>query len=122
MNKEELLRKLVSKTNECGVIHAIYECFGHGVKVEIGFSSMACSMSIDEINFSVRSLNALKRAGMFTIGDVIHALSGEDLLKVRNLGRKSLNEIKTKILAFGFERLSDPGKHEFFSQLVDLNM
>lgn len=104
MTRSELAQKLAERTNECGLIYAIHELIGNGVNVEIGFTASACGMTIDEINFSVRSMNALRRAGIFTIGDLIKALSGDELIKVRNLGKKSLNEIKTKILAYGCKR------------------
>lgn len=121
MTRSELAQKLAERTNECGLIYAIHELIGNGVNVEIGFTASACSMTIDEINFSVRSMNALRRAGIFTIGDLIKALSGDDLIKVRNLGKRSLNEIKTKILAYGFERQSPYDKHAFFEDLASRN-
>ena len=121
MTRSELAQKLAERTNECGLIYAIHELIGNGVNVEIGFTASACSMTIDEINFSVRSMNALRRAGIFTIGDLIKALSGDELIKIRNLGKKSLNEIKTKILAYGFERLSPYDKQAFFEDLASRN-
>ena len=121
MTRSELAQKLAERTNECGLIHATYELLGNGINVEIGFAASACAMTIDEINFSVRSMNALRRAGIFTIGDLIKALSGDELIKVRNRGKKSLNEIKTKMLAYGFERLSPYEKQIFFEDLVERN-
>ena len=121
MTRNELARKLAERTSECGLIYAIYELIGNGVYVEIGFTASMCAMSIDEINFSVRSMNALRRAGIFTIGDLIKALSGNELIKVRNLGKKSLNEIKTKTLAYGFDRLSPYDKQKFFEDLASRN-
>ena len=121
MTRSELAQKLAVRTNECGLIHAIHELIGNGVNVEIGFTASACVMSIDEINFSVRSMNALRRAGIFTIGDLIKALSGDELIKVRNLGKKSLNEIKTKLLIYGFDQLNAVDKQNFFDELVKRN-
>lgn len=121
MTRSELAQKLAERTNECGLIQAIYESIGNSVNVKIGFTASACAMTIDEINFSVRSMNALRRAGIFTIGDLITALSGDELIKVRNLGKKSLNEIKTKILAYGFERLSPYDRHLFFEEMAGRN-
>lgn len=121
MTKSELAQKLAEKTNECGLIHAIHELIGNGVSVEIGFTAAVCAMTIDEINFSVRSMNALRRASIFTIGDLIKALSGDELSKVRNLGKKSLNEIKTKLLVYGFDQLNTVDKQNFFDELVKRN-
>ena len=122
MTRNELAQKLEEKTNECGLIQAIHELIGNTVNVEIGFAASACAMTIDEINFSVRSMNALRRAGIFTIGDLIIALSGDELIKVRNLGKKSLNEIKTKMLAYGFDWLSPYDKQIFFEDLTSRNI
>ena len=57
-------------------------------------------MTIDELDLSVRSYNCLKRAGLNTVAELT-AKSEEDMIKVRNLGRKSLKEIKEKLEALG---------------------
>lgn len=54
-----------------------------------------------------RASNALKRASVFTIGEAIDLIADDGLLKVRNLGKKTQNEIKTRILMFGYERLTE---------------
>ena len=53
-------------------------------------------MTIDELDLSVRSFNCLKRAGINTVADLVN-ITEEDLMKVRNLGRKSLEEVIKKI-------------------------
>jgi len=53
-------------------------------------------MSIEELDFSVRSYNSLKRAGISTVGELIHK-SEEEMMTIRNLGRKSLKEVKDKL-------------------------
>lgn len=62
-------------------------------------------MTIDELDLSVRSYNCLKRAGINNVSDLI-GKSEEDMMKVKNLGRKSLKEVKDKLdgLALGFNR------------------
>ena len=57
-------------------------------------------MSIDELELSVRSYNCLKRAGINTVGD-LRAKTMEDLSKVRNMGRKSIDEILAKMDSLG---------------------
>ena len=51
-------------------------------------------MTIEELDLSVRSYNCLKRAGINTVEDLINKTE-EDMMKVRNLGRKSLEEVIT---------------------------
>ena len=59
-------------------------------------------MTIEELDLSVRSFNCLKRAGINTVEDLIEK-SEEDMMKVRNLGRKSLDEVIGKLDALGFK-------------------
>ena len=56
--------------------------------------------SIDELELSVRSYNCLKRAGINTVEDLC-AKTMDDLMKVRNMGRKSLDEILNKLESMG---------------------
>jgi len=53
-------------------------------------------LSVEELDLSVRSYNCLKRAAINTVGELVQKTE-EDLMKVRNLGRKSLVEIKAKL-------------------------
>lgn len=59
-------------------------------------------MTIEELDLSVRSFNCLKRAGINTVEDLINK-SEEDMMKVRNLGRKSLDEVVAKLASLGFD-------------------
>ncbi|MBQ7580976.1 MAG: DNA-directed RNA polymerase subunit alpha, partial [Clostridia bacterium] len=59
-------------------------------------------MTIEELDLSVRSFNCLKRAGINTVEDLI-SKTEDDMMKVRNLGRKSLDEVVLKLNSIGFE-------------------
>ena len=59
-------------------------------------------MSIDELELSVRSYNCLKRAGINTVEELTNKPS-EDMMKVRNLGRKSLEEVLAKLKELGLQ-------------------
>lgn len=59
-------------------------------------------MSIEEMDLSVRSFNCLKRAGINTVKDLTDR-SEDDMLKVRNLGRKSLDEVIHKLQSYGLD-------------------
>ena len=63
-------------------------------------------MTIEELDLSVRSFNCLKRAGINTVEDLINK-SEEDMMKVRNLGRKSLDEVVAKLESLGFDLRKD---------------
>ena len=58
-------------------------------------------MTIEELDLSVRSFNCLKRAGINTVEDLI-SKTEEEMMKVRNLGRKSLEEVVAKLASLGF--------------------
>ena len=57
-------------------------------------------MTIEDLDLSVRSYNCLKRANINTVADLARK-SEEDMMKVRNLGRKSLEEVKKKLIELG---------------------
>jgi len=57
-------------------------------------------MSVEDMDLSVRSYNCLKRAGINTVEDLIKK-SEDDMLKVKNLGRKSLDEVIHKLESLG---------------------
>lgn len=62
--------------------------------------------TIEELDLSVRSFNCLKRAGINTVADLI-SRSEDEMMKVRNLGRKSFEEVKEKLQSLGFNLSSD---------------
>ncbi len=63
-------------------------------------------MTIEELDLSVRSFNCLKRAGINTVEDLINK-SEEEMMKVRNLGKKSLEEVIAKLKSLGFDLTKD---------------
>jgi len=62
----------------------------------------ALAMTIEELDLSVRSYNCLKRAGINTVEELIRK-SEEEMMKVRNLGKKSLEEVQNKLSDLGLE-------------------
>lgn len=63
-------------------------------------------MTIEELDLSVRSFNCLKRAGINTVNDLIEK-SAEEMMKVRNLGKKSFDEVKEKLHSLGYDLNSE---------------
>ncbi|MGI6091766.1 MAG: DNA-directed RNA polymerase subunit alpha [Negativicutes bacterium] len=62
--------------------------------------SKTMEMTIEDLDLSVRSYNCLKRAGINTVAELVQRTE-EDMMKVRNLGRKSLDEVKKKLHELG---------------------
>lgn len=72
------------------------------VEKEDSVKEKALEMNIDELELSVRSYNCLKRAGINTVEELCNRTS-EDMMKVRNLGRKSLEEVLAKLKELGLQ-------------------
>ncbi|MCR4706533.1 MAG: DNA-directed RNA polymerase subunit alpha [Clostridiales bacterium] len=75
--------------------------------VQVGFSEKetdtqfkVLEMTIEELDLSVRAFNCLKRAGINTVAELVQK-NQEDMMKVRNLGKKSLEEVEQKLAALG---------------------
>ena len=60
------------------------------------------SMTIEDLDLSVRSFNCLKRAGIHTVEDLVNKTESE-MMKVRNLGRKSFEEVMQKLASLGYK-------------------
>ncbi len=72
------------------------------IEKEDNKTEKASVMSIDELELSVRSYNCLKRAGINTVAELC-AKTPEEMMKVRNLGRKSLDEVLEKLKELGLK-------------------
>lgn len=99
---QEKREKLIKAFRETGIISdemAVY--FGDiNIGLKEGATPPFAKMSIDELDLSVRSYNCLRRAGINTLQDLMN-LYEEELYKVKNLGKKSLREIKGKMAEMG---------------------
>ena len=73
---------------------------------EVDDSAKVLEMTIDDLDLSVRSFNCLKRAGINTVADLAQKTE-DDMMKVRNLGRKSLDEVKKKLEELGLSLRQD---------------
>lgn len=77
---------------------------------------------IDSLDLSFRSSNCLKKAGYFTIGALVENINGrEELLKIRNMGKKSVSEVMEKLFCYQFSLLNDDMKKKFVNRVVELN-
>lgn len=69
-------------------------------EADSGLAGKAAEMTIDELDLSVRAFNCLKRAGINTVAELVQK-NQEDMMKVRNLGKKSLEEVEQKLALLG---------------------
>lgn len=113
--------ELKSLSERCGVMEAI-DCFQSEVSVEIPLYQDFLDQPIEELNLSVRSYNGLMRANISTVNKLVNALSGEyGLEKIRNLGKKSIFEIKRALLSESYERLPEEQKENFWRFVLERN-
>ena len=102
--REALSLGSVMLSQHLALFGELSDFMGRGaVTVERGDSARdkMLEMTIEELDLSVRSFNCLKRAGINLLSDLLDK-SEEDMMKVRNLGRKSLEEVIAKLDALGF--------------------
>ncbi|HPY94305.1 MAG TPA: DNA-directed RNA polymerase subunit alpha [Clostridia bacterium] len=69
-------------------------------ETDSGLTGKTAEMTIDELDLSVRAFNCLKRAGINTVAELVQK-NQEDMMKVRNLGKKSLEEVEQKLALLG---------------------
>jgi len=89
----DLLRLFVDLSEEAKNTEVI-------VEAKANEKEKVLEMTIEELDLSVRSYNCLKRAGINTVEDLSNKTE-EDMMKVRNLGRKSLEEVINKLYGLG---------------------
>lgn len=96
--------------------------FGNNIKISIPLTRAFCDKSVDELDLTVRSLNGLKRCGAMTVGELTDIIMSDGgISKVRNLGKKSISEIKTKLLNLAYNDLNDKERLEFWHKFIELN-
>ena len=95
----EHLKLFVDLSDEASIAEVLVEKDDKG-------KEKVLEMTIEELELSVRSYNCLKRAGINTVNDLI-SKSAEDMMKVRNLGKKSFDEVKEKLQSLGFDLYSE---------------
>lgn len=113
---------LVALANEKGIIETLYDIFGKTFSLVLSVNQQTGKISIEDMDLSVRSYNALKRSGISTVNDLMDCISSGELSRIRNLGKKSINEIKTKLLKLAYENSNEKEKLRFCQSIIDKNI
>lgn len=116
---EEVLRELARCADENGLLPTLDAVFGSCVKISVPYGQRAMDTRVEELSFSVRAGNALKGAGVHTVGEIVALIESGELGRIRNLGKKTENEIKTRVMMFGYERMTDAEKRSFFYEILN---
>ena len=86
----------------------------------VPYSSRLSDLSIDEMNLTVRSSNGLKRANIHTFGKLKEILGVENgLLNIRNIGQKSIKEIKQQFFEECYARLLPYEKAQYWQEVLN---
>ena len=82
----------------------------------------AMEADIDALDLSVRSYNCLKRAGYVTIDSVVEAIGGRsDLMKLRNMGKTSADEVMIRLFLYTYEHLHEDRKAGYLKRVMEMN-
>ncbi len=109
---------LYESAEKLGIL-IVLTAFGENIRVRVPLSVEFCERTIESFGFSVRSRNGLMRNGTANAGGIYDIImSDEGLGKVRNLGKKSIAEIKTMMLVAGYDELSEGERRTFWRDFV----
>ena len=82
----------------------------------------AMDNDIDELELSIRSYNCLRRAGYQTVNSVVDNIDRrEDFSKIRNLGRRSADEIMLRLFLYTYENLKPEKRRAYLEKIKEMN-
>ena len=95
---------------------------GSKLRFPIYINDKLKNTEIEALELSVRSNNCLHRAGYRTIGELVEAIeSSEDLKKIRNCGKKSIDEIMEQLFCYQYYQLDHSQKINYINRIIYLN-
>lgn len=120
MNKKNAA-DLMKIADNIGLVE-ILNVFEKPLKIKIPMTARIWDENIDVLRLSVRSSNALMRCQLDTIGKLSEQIMTEDGMNhIRNLGRKSIAEIKTTLLVYCYDELTANERLAFWGFVVENN-
>jgi len=109
---------LRDQAEKAGVLVVLHQLGIHNAIVP--YTNHLADLSIDEMNLTVRSSNGLKRANIHTFGTLKEILAIENgLLKIRNIGQKSIKEIKQLFFEECYSHLLPYEKAQYWQEILD---
>ena len=113
---------MVRQEFKCKELADLCRKLGMRPRFPVYMSGELMNAPLEELELSVRSYNCLRRAGMFTIGDVVKGIDGRnDLLRIRHLGMRSADEIMNAIMEYQFSILPEGGRKKYLDRIAELN-
>ena len=118
MNVTQKALDLREQADKIGVLAVLGELGIH--EAIVPYSSRLADLSIDEMNLTVRSSNGLKRANIHTFRSLKEILAIENgLLNIRNIGQKSIKEIKQLFFVECYSRMLPYEKAQYWQEVLD---
>ena len=109
---------LREQADKIGILEMLRKIGIH--EVIVPYSTRLAELSIDEMNLTVRSSNGLKRANIHNFGQLKERLEIENgLINIRNIGQKSIKEIKQLFFEECYQRLSPYEKAYYWQEVLD---
>ena len=113
---------MVRQEFKCKELVDLCRKLGKRPRFPVYMSGELMNAPLEELELSVRSYNCLRRAGMFTIGDVVKGIDGRnDLLRIRHLGMRSADEIMEAIMEYQYLILPEKMKKRYLARVAELN-
>lgn len=119
--KEQISKELIKCAEKAGLIETIAGFFGRSAQVALPLSKEVCERPLEELDLSVRAATGLHRDRRLTVGDVVDAINGGALRKIRNIGAGSEREIREKLLIYTYNALTEREKCSFFLDIIEKN-
>ena len=121
MNENAIVEELSDAIETHGLMNTITTIFGKGAVIEMGFTKTLCDTEVKDLGLSVRAYNGLMRAGCKTVGQLIEKINEGSLIGLRQIGVKSIAELRRFVVEFGYAQMSDRRKKEFLHNFVKRN-
>lgn len=119
-NVTERAISLREQADKSGILHTLHQLGVHDALLP--YSIRLANLSIDEMNLTVRSSNGLKHANIHTFASLKEVLAIENgLLNIRNIGQKSIREIKQLLFEECYARLLPYEKAQYWQEVIDFH-
>ena len=98
------------------------QSFSYKNTVSVYLGTTFLETPLEDLELSVRSYNCLRRAGVRNVGDIVDRIDNRaDLLRIRNLGAKSADEIMNAIMEYQFTILPEGARKKYLDRIAELN-
>lgn len=117
--KREAVTLIYDTIEQHGLVQTLHSVFGKRIPVSIPLNRAVCDTEVAELELSVRAYNCLRRANISTVGELADLAMSGGMNHLRNMGKKTISEIQTKLLCFAYREASPAWRKEFIEDLID---